>query len=253
MNIKNLELIKRLTEFKGVFSLRPSINKAGMFAPTAWSRGIILEPKILRLLAQEFLHLVDLTSIDVIAEIELQGIPLATALAIESGKPMVMVREKAKRVGRSAIVGEENFLFPGAKALLVDDLMAFGGTKENCVRLLEERGVIVSDLAVFIFTDVILPAKLLNIDEGYNFNALVWLKQKNIKLYSLIDFIELARLQFEAGTISEELFSFVKEQVNGPYWEDTGHLKTVYDYALKNNIKLDDFVLQFMKEHGVKI
>lgn len=252
MNIKNQELIKRLAEFKNLFSLTPSVTTNGQFIPITWSRGILLEPNILRLLAKEFLPLFKWDEIDIIAGIELQGVPLATALSLETGKPMVIAREKPKRVGRSAIVGDVNFIFFGARVLLVDDLMAYGGTKEVRIKILEEKGAKVTDLAVFTYAEAVPPTKPLAGGEEYHY-ALDWLKEKGVKFCYLIDYTGLAQLQMEVGTISKELFEIIKKNTDGPYWENTEHLTRLYGYMKKENLLIEDFVLQFMKEHGVKI
>lgn len=253
MNIKNPELIKLLANFKPFFSLTPSITTNGQFIPVAWSRGILLEPNILRLLAKEFLPLIDWNKIDVIAGIELQGVSLATALSLETNKPMVIAREKPKRVGRSAIVGDVNFIFPGCRVLLVDDLMAYGGTKEIRIKLLEEKNAKVDDLAVFIYAEAIPPTKPLSATSDYDNAGVAWLKKRGVKLYLLIDYAELGKLQFEAGTISKDLFEVLKTNTDGPYWEKAENLERLYGLMKKENAPIEDFVLQFMKEHGVKI
>lgn len=248
MNIKNSELIKLLANFKSLFVVKPQIVAVGQFAVVQWSRGILLEPHILRLVAKEFLRMLDFSDIDVIAGIELQGVPLATAIALETNKPMVMVREKPKRVGRSAVVGDINFIFPGARVLLVDDLLAYGGTKEARTKILSAQGAVVTDSAVFVYAPCIPPTKGM---AEYDFCAEDWLKQHNIHSHVLIDYVELGQLQFEAGNITKEVLEMIKENTNAPYWEDPVHLKWLYDYMLKENIPIEDFVLEFMKEHGV--
>lgn len=248
--IKNPELIKRLATFKPLFAVKPQVVSSGQFAVIQWSRGLLLEPNVLRLLAKEFLPLIDWAKIDVIAGIELQGVPLATAISLETNKPMVIVREKPKRVGRSAIVGDTNFIFPGARILLVDDLMAYGGTKEQRTKILAEQGAVVTDSAVFLYAPCIPSTKGA---VEYDLCAEDWLKKHNIRSHALIDYIELGRLQFEAGTVSKEMFEFLKENTNAPYWENAENLTRLYEYMKKNNLPVEEFVAQHMKEHGVKI
>lgn len=251
MNIKNPELIQKLATFKPLFLLKPTIVATGQFIPVDWSRGVVQEPMILRLMAKEFLRLVDFSKIDVIAGIELQGVTLATAIAFETGKPMVIVREKPKRPGRSSITGDVNFIKPGVRVLVVDDLMAYGGTKEERIKLLEERGAVVKDVAVFIKVLPTPPTKPLI--PGYNFNAAQWLEQRGIQLHFLVDYPELARLQLQAGTISQELCEIEQNNSNGPYWEDGKNLQRLYELMKKEGVPIEEFVMQFMKEHGVKL
>lgn len=254
MNIKNPELIQRLATFKPLFKINPQVIGSGQLIAAEWSRGILLEPTNLRLIAKEFVSLIDFNQIDVIAGIELQGVYLATAIALETNKPMVIVREKPKRLGRSAVVGDVNFIFPGARALLVDDLMSFGGTKEARTKILEAKGAKVTGVAVFLYANGIPPTKRISGgNEEYIFTAQEWLRERDICLHQLIELSELARLQMEAGVITQEMFDFIKENPNGPYWENTDNLMQLYKFMKKEGIKVEDFVLQFMKEHGVKI
>lgn len=254
MNIKNKELIKRMATFKPLFKINPQVVGSGQLIAAEWSRGILLEPTNLRLIAKEFLSLIDFNQIDIIAGIELQGVYLATAIALEANKPMVIVREKPKRLGRSAVVGDVNFIFPGARALLVDDLMSFGGTKEARTKILEAKGAKVTDVAVFLYASGIPPTKRISGgNEEYIFTAQEWLRERNIRLHQLIELSELARLQMEAGIITQEMFDFIKENPNGPYWENTENLTRLYEYMRRNNLPVEDFVLQFMKEYGVSV
>ncbi|MBI2552659.1 hypothetical protein HYW17_05165 [Candidatus Uhrbacteria bacterium] len=251
MNIKNPELIQKLATFKPLFQLKPTIVATGQFIPVDWSRGVIQEPEILKLMAKEFFRLIDFSIIDVVAGIELQGVTLATAIALETGKPMVIVREKPKRPGRSPIVGDVNFISAGVRVLLVDDLMAYGGTKEERIKLLEERGAKVTDIAVFIKVLPTPPNKPLI--PSYNFKAAEWLQERGIGLHYLIDYPELARLQLAAGVISQELCEIEQKNSDGPYWERGENLLRVYKLMKKEGVPIEEFVVQFMKEHGVEV
>lgn len=247
--IQNKELLDRLAHFKNLFLLNPVIVATGQLIPADNSRGIFCDPHIVRLMAKEFVRLIDFSTIDVIAGLDLQGVPLALAIALEIEKPMVIVREKPKRVGRSPIIGDVNFLSPGTRVLLVDDLMSFGGTKEERAKLLEERGVVVVGVAVCTQIRAIPPTKPLVPD--YNFTAKEWLKSRNIPLYKLLDYESLAQLQADAGLISQDFLAVLQETANGPYWEDTKNLKRLYKLMKKENVPVQDFVAQFMREHGV--
>lgn len=251
MSIKNPELIQKLTAFKPLFQLKPVVVSSGQFIPVDYSRGVLQEPAILRLMAQEFARLVDFSAVDVVAGIELQGVTLATAIAFEAGRPMVIVREKPKRPGRSPIVGDVNFIHDGVRALLVDDLMAYGGTKEARTKLLEERGAKVTDVAVFIKIRSVPPTKPLI--PAYNYSASEWLEKCKIHLHALIDYGELGKLQASAGTISQELCDIIQENANGPYWEDGKNLQKVYELMKREGVPIEEFVVNFMKEYGVKL
>ena len=252
INIRNPELIERLARFKNLFITKPVITSSGQFIPVDYSRGIFLDPVILQMMCKEFARLIDFAKIDVIAGIDLQGVPLAVGLMMETGKPMVIVREKPKRLGRSPIIGDINFIFPGARVLLVDDAMAYGGTKEERTKLLEEQGAKVTDVAVFVQVAHNVPPKH-SLNPQFNYQAQEWLTARNIRVHKLIDYHEIAILQEHAGTISKELSEMHQEITNGPYWEDTQNLTRLYEYMKRENLPIEEFVVEFMKEHGVEV
>ena len=247
MAIKNNELTSRLANFKNLFLLSPVIVSSGQFIPADWSRGVLQDPAIAKLVAAELAGQIDLSSIDVIAGIELQGVPLAMAMALETGKPMVIVREKPKRPGRSPIIGDVNFLHEGSRALLVDDLMAYGGTKEDRAKMLEERGGRVTDIAVFSHVRCTPPTQR---TEGYNYDAESWLTERGIKLHPLLWHHELADLQANTGTISKELCEFIHHNADGPYWENPDNIRRLLDYMKRENVPILDHVLEHARKWG---
>ena len=250
MNIQNEELINRLANFPNLYHLHPVVVATGQLVPTDWSRGVMLEPTNLRLIAEEFKRIIDFNNIDVVAGIELQGVPMATALSLATGKPHVIVREKPKRAGRTALIGGVNFIKSGVRVLLVDDLIAYGGTKEARAKQLEDLGARITDVATFIQVRAVAPTRPLI--SGYNFSANDWLERSGAHLHSLIWYHELADLQVKAGTISSELAEFISDNSNGPYWERRENLQRLYEYMKREHLEIQDFVLEFMRQNGVQ-
>ncbi|KKW00750.1 MAG: hypothetical protein UY34_C0022G0015 [Parcubacteria group bacterium GW2011_GWA2_48_9] len=74
MNIQNPELIKRLGTFPNLYTLVPVLTSYGLI-PADFSRGVVGEPAILRLIAEEFTRLIDFSEVDVVAGIDLSGDP----------------------------------------------------------------------------------------------------------------------------------------------------------------------------------
>ncbi|MGN1186823.1 MAG: hypoxanthine/guanine phosphoribosyltransferase [Methanobrevibacter wolinii] len=89
--------------------------------------------------------------VDKIVGIEAMGIPLSTALSIETGIPFVIIRKRHYGLdGEVAIhkttgYGESdlyiNDLHKGDKVLLIDDVVSTGGTLISTIKALEEIGV----------------------------------------------------------------------------------------------------------------
>lgn len=84
--------------------------------------------------------------LDAVAGGETAGIPFAAYLAAELSKPMVYVRKKAKGYGVASRV--EGRLEPGARVLLVEDLITDGGSKLGFLDALAGAGATVTDALV---------------------------------------------------------------------------------------------------------
>jgi adenine phosphoribosyltransferase len=92
------------------------------------------------------------TGLDAVAAVEARGFVFAAPFAREMGLPLILVRKKGKLPGRiiskkfALEYGEDEVelhvddLHNGWRVLLVDDLIATGGTLKAAARLLEEAG-----------------------------------------------------------------------------------------------------------------
>ncbi|WHU00857.1 adenine phosphoribosyltransferase [Sphingomonas sp. NIBR02145] len=90
--------------------------------------------------------------IDLVAGIEARGFLFGAALAVKLGAGMLLVRKDGKlpgatiaedyalEYGTDRIAIHADALAPGARVLLVDDLIATGGTARAAVRLLKKAG-----------------------------------------------------------------------------------------------------------------
>ena len=98
---------------------------------------------------QEFLKDVD---VDVIAGAESRGFIFGVPIAYNLHKPFVPIRKKGKlpretvsasydlEYGSATIEMHKDSIKPGQKVVLVDDLVATGGTIEAAIKLVEELG-----------------------------------------------------------------------------------------------------------------
>lgn len=90
--------------------------------------------------------------IDVVVGLDARGFLFAGAIAAKLGVPLVMARKKGKLPGETISVEYEleygsaslemglGLIPPGAQVLIVDDLLATGGTAEAACRLVEKCG-----------------------------------------------------------------------------------------------------------------
>ncbi len=100
--------------------------------------------------------------VDAIVAVESRGFIFGAALAYVMGRPLVPVRKPGKlpgqthateyalEYGKSSMEMHADGISPGQRVLLLDDLLATGGTLEASARLVSMSGGLVSDAAVII-------------------------------------------------------------------------------------------------------
>jgi adenine phosphoribosyltransferase len=92
------------------------------------------------------------SGVDVVVGAESRGFIFAAAMAIELDAGFVTIRKKGKLPGKTSSVSygleygtdtlqmHEDAIRPGAKVLMVDDLLATGGTMAACCEMIEKAG-----------------------------------------------------------------------------------------------------------------
>jgi len=99
---------------------------------------------------------------DVIAGAEARGFIFGAAMAYKMHKPLVLIRKKGKlptrvitqeydlEYGTGTLEMHIDSFKPGAKVLIVDDLLATGGTTKAITKLVEKAGGVVAGISVLI-------------------------------------------------------------------------------------------------------
>lgn len=99
---------------------------------------------------------------DVVAGAEARGFIFGTAIAYNNHKPLVLIRKKGKlpcetvetsydlEYGTATIEMHKDSIKPGQKVLIVDDLIATGGTTEAMIKLIESLGGEVAGVVVLM-------------------------------------------------------------------------------------------------------
>ena len=100
--------------------------------------------------------------VDVVVSVEARGFLVAAPLALRMGKPLVPIRKEGKlpstarsvayalEYGTAVVEIHEDAIHDGQNVLVVDDLLATGGTLAATVQLVEESGGRIEGLAVLI-------------------------------------------------------------------------------------------------------
>lgn len=95
------------------------------------------DPKLLRRIALRMLPLVP-SGTEVLAGLELGGVPIATAMSLESGLPTVFVRKKAKEYGTCQAV--EGGSLRGRNVVIIEDVVTTGGAVRDAAALIADAG-----------------------------------------------------------------------------------------------------------------
>jgi orotate phosphoribosyltransferase len=105
------------------------------------------DPKLLMAIADALAALVP-PGIEVLAGLELGGVPVATALSIRTGLPAVFVRKQAKSYGTCRLA--EGCEISGRRLLIVEDVVTSGGQVLASCDELRRAGAIVEDVVCVI-------------------------------------------------------------------------------------------------------
>lgn len=97
-------------------------------------------PAVLKLIARLMAERMKAEGIeaDRIAGVVLGSVPLATALALETGIPYVMIRKEKKDHGTGKLI--EGDLNAGDRVLVVEDVITTAGSSINAIAVLREAG-----------------------------------------------------------------------------------------------------------------
>jgi orotate phosphoribosyltransferase len=98
------------------------------------------DPALLRRMAARMLGLLP-PDTEVLAGLELGGVPIATALSLSSGLPAVFVRKEAKAYGTQQIV--EGGELGGSRVALIEDVITTGGAVVDAARHVREAGGVI--------------------------------------------------------------------------------------------------------------
>lgn len=114
--------------------------------------SVLQDPEGLKLAIDSMIKLLDGVEFDVIAGAESRGFIFGAPIAYAMGKSFVLIRKKGKlpcetvsatydlEYGSAEIEMHKDSVKPGQKVVLVDDLIATGGTIEAAAKLVEELG-----------------------------------------------------------------------------------------------------------------
>jgi orotate phosphoribosyltransferase len=104
-------------------------------------------PELLAPIAEHMQKLIP-ENTEILAGLEMGGIPLSSAISLQTGLPSIFVRKKAKEYGTRKLA--EGTDFAGKKVCVVEDVVTTGGQIIESVEELRKLGAIVTSVMCVI-------------------------------------------------------------------------------------------------------
>jgi orotate phosphoribosyltransferase len=139
MGTERDELARRLVErcrLTGSFTLRSGSRTDIYFDKYRFES----DPELLGAVASQLVELLP-AGTEVLAGLELGGVPLATAISLASGLPVAFVRKQAKAYGTARLA--EGVELDGRQVTIVEDVVSTGGQVVASVADLRALGAVV--------------------------------------------------------------------------------------------------------------
>ena len=153
--------------------------------------------KMIKNLQNLIIEKTGLDNFDSLASVPTGGLVVASALAIETVKPLIYVRNKPKEHGTTKSI--EGKISSGMKVIMIDDVMTTGTSVLNGIKQLKESNLSISNVFVLI-------NRLEGADKALN--------EIGVQTHQLTDILEISSFLFQEKLITKEIFEKVKEQAS---------------------------------------
>ena len=153
--------------------------------------------KMVKYLENEIEQDIGLDNFDSIVSVPTGGLVIASALAIETVKPLIYVRSKPKDYGTSKSV--EGKIHDDMKVVMIDDVATTGGSVVNAIKSLKEVNITVKDAYVIV-------NRMEGADEA--------LLELGVKMHSILNILQITEALFEQNLIDASVLEKVKKQIN---------------------------------------
>jgi len=152
---------------------------------------------MVKYLQNNIIDSIGLSSFDSLVSVPTGGLVIASALAIETVKPLIYVRSKPKDYGTSKSV--EGQIHEGMKVVMIDDVATTGGSVVNAIKSLKEANIVVEDAYVIV-----------NRMEGAE-EALIKL---GVKLHSITNVMQITQALHEQKLVDDGILEKVGNQIS---------------------------------------
>ncbi|WP_376791041.1 orotidine-5'-phosphate decarboxylase [Thermoflexus sp.] len=111
-------------------------------------RRLVSFPQQLEAVASLYAALLERLSFDRLAALPYAALPIGTAVALRTGRPLLYPRKEAKGYGTGQRI--EGEFRPGETVVVLDDVLTTGLSKREAIQVLEEAGLRVTDIVVLV-------------------------------------------------------------------------------------------------------
>ena len=153
--------------------------------------------KMIKYLEKEISQKIGLDKFDSIVSVPTGGLVIASALAIETVKPLIYVRSKPKDYGTSKSV--EGKIHEGMKVVMIDDVATTGGSVAKAIKSLKNEKISVTDAFVIV-----------NRMEG----AKKALLELGVKMHSILDVLQITEILYKQNLVDQSVLEKIKNQIN---------------------------------------
>ncbi|MDE0118658.1 MAG: orotate phosphoribosyltransferase [Bdellovibrionales bacterium] len=136
--------IKKTALLKGHFVLRSGQSATEYFDKYLFESS----PSLLKSLVPHLKTLIP-SDTEILAGLEMGGIPLAVALSLDSNIPCVFVRKKAKEYGTKKIT--EGCSVQNKKVCVVEDVITTGGQVMASAQMMRKEGALIKNVICVIY------------------------------------------------------------------------------------------------------
>ena len=145
---------------------------------------LIKNPEALKYTVDKIIEISKKIEFDKVSAIESRGFVFASAVSYLLNKPLILLRKKNKlpaerhsvefklEYGEATIEVHKDSINSGEKILVIDDLIATGGTAEAAAKLIKISGGIVAGF-IFVINLFDLPGNKLLKDKGFETKCLI--------------------------------------------------------------------------------
>ena len=140
---------------------------------------------------------IGLDSFDYIASVPTSGLVIASALAMETVKPLIYIRQKPKDYGTGSLI--EGKIPPGSRVVLVDDVGTTGYSLLNAIKALKDAKIVVESAFVII-----------NRLEGAREN----LEAEKVKMYEITDILAISNILHTENILDDQTLDRIKKQMS---------------------------------------